>query len=279
MSVMKLFFFLIIFPITAFSQEKITKVIADKDGRPLAYTNISNIHSDKGTMTNGQGEFTLEAAISDTFKLTNISFESRILSTKEMLQMDTIFLTDYILTLAPIFIKNFNLFKIQKEIGFFKEKGPHSYNFGPGSQLCVYLENNENKEGWIKKIHFKIKQFNQCKNDFRIRFLQFDTLTSSPAEDLVGENLIIPYAKLKKKNTLDVSTHHIIFPKKGLFMVIEWLDTDDLCVNKSYPSIEAGKDIERDITWINFRDRKWSQYKSSKSKVGTPKIGITVAYQ
>ncbi|MEO9210022.1 MAG: hypothetical protein ABI208_02940 [Ginsengibacter sp.] len=275
----KLFLALIIFPITAFSQEKIKKVIAGKNGQPLAYTNIINIHSIKGTMTNDQGEFILEAAITDTFKLTNISFESRILSAKEILQMDTIFLTENIQTLAPIFINNFNLFKFQKEIGFFKEKGPHSYAFGPGSQLCVYLENIENKEGWIKKVHFKIKQFNQCKNDFRIRLLQFDTLTSSPGKDLVAENLIIPYAKLKKKNTLDVSTHHIIIPKEGLFMVIEWLGSDDLCANKSYPSIEAGEDTDRGITWINLRDRKWSQYKSSKSKVGTPKIGITVTYQ
>lgn len=276
---MKLFLLFFLLSTLSFPKEKIRKIIVDNNRHPLAFTNITSIQSNNGIMTNAHGEFTLDADINDTLKFTNIAYQTRLISVKELLMMDTIFLSENVKELTQIFIQNFNLFKTEKEMGFYTSAGSSSFSFGAGSQLAVYLENVKGKEGWIKKINFKIHQMNQCKNNFRIRFLEFDTTTFSPGKDILTENIIIPFDKLKKKNNIDVAEHHIIFPKEGLFVVLEWLDTNEDCSNKKSPTIEANNELTDNNPWVNYRDRKWSSYSFSQRKVGTPKIGISVAYQ
>lgn len=272
-------FCLVIIP-TCFvcSQVKLNGVVINKNRVPLGYTNIVLLKTNVGTMSDAFGRFSITIHRDDSVRFSHIGFHSLTIAAKDAVTSDSFYLELDEHVLPKISIVGKANFRRTQEIGFFQSKGSNAFSLGEGSQLAVYLENPIPSEGWIKFLSFKLKHLKSCSSQFRIRFLEVDTISNSPGRDLLNENLLISFEKMKRNNTIDISNYHLIMPKEGIFIVMEWIATEPNCESKKFVSIAADNDLSQPIVWLNYRDRKWSRYNFSGRKVGVPNIGLTVVY-
>ncbi len=233
-------------------------------------------------MTNDRGEFQLiNINNDDTIKITNVAYYSKLIAVKALEKTDTIFLDEDIKELNEVIIRNIGSYKFDKDLGFLEFPNNAEFKLMPGSQMAIFIENPVKQEAWIKEVSFKIKQFGSCKNNIRIRLLQVDTLDNLPSIDLLTENLILKYSRLKKVNHVDVSKHKIILPSKGVFIVIEWVDLEGNCSKNSYTSISANMSFPKNLVWLNFHDKLWGHSNRPRLNNGnymTPNISLKVAY-
>ncbi|WP_417885071.1 carboxypeptidase-like regulatory domain-containing protein [Zunongwangia sp.] len=70
-----LFFVMIVFSANAFCQQKISDVVTDPDGLPLAGVNVSLNSSRVGTVTDFNGNFEINASQKDTLIFSHVGFK------------------------------------------------------------------------------------------------------------------------------------------------------------------------------------------------------------
>ncbi|HEV8080659.1 MAG TPA: hypothetical protein VGP43_08105 [Chitinophagaceae bacterium] len=273
---------ILLFPLTTFAQITITGIIANSNRTVLPLTNIVALRKNVGSITNEKGEFTLSNLLKeDTIKVSNIAFYSKLIAVKDWVNDDTIFLLNNVKQLQQIVIKNFKGFKNEINLGFFDYSNNGEFKLAPGNQIALFISNNTNKEGWIKGVSFKVKQFGKCKNSMRVRLIQKDTLQFIPSVDILDENIVINYHDLKKSNYIDLSSYKLTMPKEGIFVIFEWLNPELNCDMASYTSISATLSNPTNIVWFNYRDRVWNKIYRPRLPNGnymTPNISLRVAY-
>lgn len=204
-----------------------------------------------------------------------------MVAVKDILINDTIVLSDKIVELEAVVVRNFNRFKNEKKLGFDDYSNNGEFKLIPGNQLAVYIKNPIGKEGWIKEVIFKIKNFGKCKNSIRIRLIKPDINTMQPTYDILNESVLIDYKRMSKSNYIDLSSYKILIPKEGIFVVIEWLYPDNNCDKNSYTSISANLTVPENLVWLNFRDKIWGHSNRPRVSNGnyiTPNIGLRVFY-
>jgi len=279
---MKLLFFLLLTSVTSLGQTTLTGRIKDIRGNALSLTNIVSIKNNIGTMTNENGEFQLRNIfVTDTLKITNIAFIPKLIPVSLMHDNYEIILIDSIKKLDEVIVKNFRSFKNLLTLGYSSSSTRGEFKLLPGNQIAVYIDNPNNKDGWIKSITFGIKDYGKCKNSMRLRLLEVDSITNFPSIDLLTENVILDNKTLKKKNNIDLSTYKILMPKNGIYIMLEWLDIETNCDKNSYTSISANLVTQQNVVWLNYRDKKWGHTNRPRLPNGnfmTPNFGIEVAF-
>lgn len=280
---MKYFLYqLLFFPSCLFAQAGIKGVVVDGNKVVLPLTNIVSLGRNVGTITNDQGQFSLEnIANEDSIKISNIAYYSKVIAVKELRENDTIVLTENIRQLEDVIIQNLSKYKTETELGFYNYSSNGEFKLIPGNQMALFIENKQGKEAWIKGVTFKVKEVGKCKNSMRIRLLRMDSTKFMPSADILDENVIIKSSDLKKANYIDLTTYKIVLPKEGVFVVIEWLYPDNDCDKNSYTSIASNLLEPSNIVWLNFRDKAWSKGNRPRLPNGnynTPNIGLRVAY-
>lgn len=279
---MRYLFYLLFFPLTSIGQLNISAKITDNKGRPLPLTNIVSLKSNNGTITNELGEFELKNLSSkDTIKITNITFMPKLIPVDSLSNGDVIILFESIKNLNEVIVKNFNSYRNLKDLGFYSFSTKGEFLLIPGNQLAIHIANPLTREGWVKKVSFKIKKLGKCKNSMRIRLLEVDSITQFPSLDILSENIIIANNELKKKNIIDLSEYKILMPQNGIFVMIEWLYPDKDCDKNSYTSIVGNLETQTNEVWLNFRDKKWGHSNRPRLPNGnyiTPNIGVEVAF-
>jgi hypothetical protein len=273
------FFVFLLVPIISFSQVKIRAVVCNSKKEPLPYTNIVSSVTFNGTSTDQNGEFEMEnVRINDTIKISNVGYKSKLVSVRVLLNIDTIFLEDNIRALAEVVVRPYK--EREVDLGFSKSPNNASFILRPGSQLASYVENKQ-AEGWIKGVYFKIVNKGKCKNSMRVRILKVDPFNLTPSSDILNENVLINADNLKYNNYVDLDKYNIPFPREGVFVVIEWVYTDQVCDKNSYTVVSANMSINNDIVWFNVRDKHWSHGNRPRLPNGnymTPNVGLKVAY-
>ena len=73
---------------------------------------------------------------------------------------------------------------------------------------------------FIKKIVF---YSNSDMKGAKIKLRIFGINDSIPSDDLINEDIIVTVKGGMKKNTIDVSSYNIEFPKNGIVIGLEWL--------------------------------------------------------
>ena len=113
----------LLFPTMLFSQINVIGVIASLNKEPLPLTNIVLLRKNAGTITNEKGVFILSDLMTgDSIKISNIAFKSKLVAAKDLVNNDTIFLTENIKDLTAIEIKNLSGYKREMELGFYRHK-------------------------------------------------------------------------------------------------------------------------------------------------------------
>ena len=277
-----IFFALIIIPSISFTQINIKGIICNSKRETLSFTNIVSLKKQNGAVTNTKGIFLLHNLNKDdTLKISNIAYQSKLVSVKTLEKNDTIFLTENIKTLDEVIITNVGNFKIDQDLGFLNFKTNASFDLKPGGQIAVFIENKSDRKRWIKEVSFKAKTQGKCKCGIRIRLMKPDSTEKRPFLDLLNDNVIVNSDKLKRINRINLSDYRILMPKNGVFVVLEWLYSDTECDKKSVTNILGNMAITNDLVWFNYRDKDWQHNYRPKVPNGnymTPNIGIKVAY-
>jgi hypothetical protein len=279
---MRLIFLFLFLPIFTFAQTTVKGTVKDVRGNPLPFTNIVSIRYNKGTITNDKGKFEFNnIEVDDSVKITNIAYQPRIIAISDIISNGEIILKDSVKLLREVIVRNFNQFKNNIVLGYFKFSKNGEFKLEPGSQLAIFIDNPLKREGWIKNVKFSIKHFGKCKNGFRLRILQADSISLIPSLDILDESIVMKSSGLSKNNTVDLSSYKLIMPKEGVYVLLEWLNTDSDCNDNSYTSIAANLETPHNLVWLNFRDRKWGYSNRPRLPNGnfmTPNIGIEVAF-
>ena len=279
---MKYLLNIFLFPSTLFAQTTVRGIIVNSNRDPLAYTNIVALNKRVGTVTNEIGAFRLSNMLpEDSLKISTVGFIAKVMAVKELVGHDTIWLTENVQQLDAVVIENLAAYKQERNIGYTDYPKNGTFTMGPGDQLATYIPNQQDKEGWIKGVSFKVKTFGKCDNSMRVRVLQMDPLHFMPAEDLLAENVIVTPGDLKKSTYVDLSSYRLVMPKAGVFVVLEWIYPDRDCDQHSYTAIASNFVVQDNIVWFNFRDKAWSHDHRPRLPNGnynTPNVGLRVAY-
>jgi CarboxypepD_reg-like domain len=279
---MKLIFLFIFLPCIGLGQNVLKGVVVNAKNEPLPLTNIVTLQKFIGTITNDKGEFELKGfSTTDTIKITNISFLPKVMAVQAFRNNDTIRLLDKIKQLDEVMVRDFSRFTDEQNIGFKDLSTNGGFKLSPGNQLAVYIGNDRQREGWFKGIYFKAKKLGECKNSMRIRIFSVSDTTFAPYMDILNENVVINNSDIAKKNYIDLSAYKIIFPKVGVFAVMEWLYPDKDCDKNSYVILSATINVPQNLVWLNFRDIQWVNSDRRRLPNGnfmTPSISLKIAY-
>ena len=274
-----------------FSQTNLEFIITDTARHALPYTNVVSLHEQKGITSNIDGKVELQLSKKDTVLISNVGFIKQLWPVAKLKSTDTIHLINDVKELQNVTVIDFNRFSKIKDVGFFYNNEPHTWQFLPGSQLAVYLKNSEQKSGWVKKVKIKIRGEGKCPINFRIRFLARDSLKDIPGADLLTQNIIVPVEKQERRTLINVSEYQVVFPPDGFFVVLEWLKEENACTVKmaeqepgpaslGYFTTIASTFKNRDApVFTNYLGREWNRLRPNRrDTVLTPDIGIEVAY-
>lgn len=272
----------IITPTMLFSQINIHGIVCNVNGTPLAYTNIVSVKKQNGATTNENGIFLLNHLdYDDTIKITNISYYPKLIPVNTLLNSDTIFLREFTKTLDEVIATNFTALSEEEDLGFLHFKTNAFFDLKPGGQIAVFMENKRGNTGWIKMVSFKAKTHRSNNCNIRVRLLEPNATEMKPGLDLLSDNLIVAANQLKRTNSINLSDYKILMPKKGVFVVLEWLCSNNACDENSCTNILGNMSVSTDLVWFNYRDKKWQHNFRPRMRNGnfmTPNIGIKVAY-
>jgi hypothetical protein len=88
-----------------------------------------------------------------------------------------------------------------------------------------FLENKKKETGWIKSVSYYLHEDGYPNAPFRVRIYEVDK-KNKPGKDLLKENLVVS-AKKSGWFTIDVSDYNIAFPKEGVFVMMEWINSGE----------------------------------------------------
>ena len=274
--------FILFLPSILFAQSTIYGVVADSKKQMLPLSNIVLLNKNAGTITDENGGFNLSnALITDSIKISNVAYFPKVVAIKDLKNNDTIFLTENIREIDNVVIRDIQNYKQEFTLGMNGYPNNGSFSLIPGNQIATYIANDQDKEGWVKGVSFKVKDFGKCNNSIRLRLLQLDTITLKPSNDLLDQNILIKSSDLKKSNYIDLSNYKIFMPKEGLFILLEWIYTDKDCGNDSFTSIAANLSLPNNIVFLNFRDNEWKMSNRPRLPNGnymTPNVALKVDY-
>ena len=262
-------------------------------GGAISYANVV-LKNGKGTYANEFGDFELKIKNinSDTLKISTIGYKSRLLPATSF-KTDVIleiFLEPEIENLDEVVISSKRIKYGEKEILGEKRDGNMGVTSLIGYETTVLIENPKDKTGKVNSVYINLKKRKDAEYiaTFNLKFYEFDSITNSPGKLLYHENLYVKPKNKTYKLWIDVKDLGIRFPKRGICLGVEMVNTSGKVKKYAYfgPNYRYTFTEEKDLqTWSNYHNTGWRdgsiKYKNPKrTKVGVlnPMIGIEVEY-
>jgi len=248
------------------TSQNINGVILDsKSKKGIPFANITYKNKRIGASSNINGTFLLKKIpTEDTLIFSAIGYEKKRIHIEVFKKNTSIQLKRKTIKLNEIKIKK----KKYKNHTIKNTKGDLKGLFITmrGDQLVTHIENKKSKEGYLKNITLFLKNKKGLKNvDLRLRIYKYNTIRNIPGDDILYENLI--FERKGNKTKIDLTKHNIFFPKEGLCVGIEWLDSKNktngeriligpaACINYSKKNTIK--------TWSSYRGRNWDNPKGA----------------
>lgn len=201
-------------------------------------------------------------------KCSHICYKDTIIYVKQ-LEDNKVYLTQYAHELGNITISAKNKKIKTKELGYTNGKRLHGHRGKNGFMMAVYIpaNANKNKNEYIQAItadivyddKMKLKKGNVYTGEVRFDLRKSDTVQDiMPCNtSLIGGGKIYNGKKKTGKKIIKLD-HPIIFPKEGLFVIIEWIypykmNDQDLLD----PYIRTTPSSNKDNTWILWKSNNW----------------------
>lgn len=265
--------FLLIFSSFTFFGQNIQGVISDSiSGQPLPLANITYLQSNNGTQSNNIGFYTLRLSGNEKeILVSSLGYDSKMIKLQDyslaIQHSLNIYLnpkTEELLeVLIPSVVKNY-----KKRRTFSQNKGFTSqYSNQFGIQHATFIQNQESKNGLLESVTFsfkKRKEFDYLAS-FNIKFYAVDKVTGKPSEELCSQNIVINPENKTAKVTVDVKDFKVQFPKNGLFVVLETVNTDDTIIPRTtgaylapyFNTVTSEKNPDI-YSFLTYRGKPWA---------------------
>jgi hypothetical protein len=218
-------FLLVVFHIFSIAQV-VGKVYDAQTGEPLPYVNIVVKGKDIGATTNLDGEFSIHKPVGNaSLIITSIGYEDAEVVTGNSLLSIRLFPKTYQLNEVVVLPRKS---KVSFHINPLKgKKTTHYVACGESpwrvAQRFDYLT-DYSATPFIKSLGILVRS-EKISSIFSLRLVEVcdDGL---PGNDLLSESIVTKTRLGKRIVTVDLSDRHIVFPEKGLFVMLEWLMVD-----------------------------------------------------
>jgi hypothetical protein len=251
---------------------QISGTISDgKTGQPIPYANITIEGKNIGGTTCIKGEFTINYSNNNsTILISAIGYESQ----KVVVSGNSVYikLEPKSYDIESVTIKPRRA-KISKTLNSLKDKKTSNYAACSVSPWIIAKHFEYSKEyshtPFVKSVGILVKS-NIMQSKFNLRLIEAND-DGTPGNDILSENIIVKARLGKRVISIDLTDKHIIFPKNGIFVAVEWLMIDDNKMNITY-SLSGDKKKHKGIryepmfgllkenglagTWISFGG-KW----------------------
>lgn len=281
---------------TTFAQKrsKIFGEITATSGEPIFLANIYFDKTEVGTYSDKNGWFSIDLQDENLLKngliFSAMGYEADTLYSIQ--NLDTIRISikpkDYQLGEVQVIGKKYEKrYRFEKDFGFDSKKENNSYSTVTGKIICLYIENLEEKHGYIKEMRFR---FSEVKNNPWIRIHVFNVRENSleiisPGDEILKSEYVFQL-KSKKSLTVNIERENIPIGEKGAFVGIELLGGGDYVsknegYNLNYPRIMFSTKSDKYLTWSSYMGNNWHLLKIISHKENKPlnaKFGVTVMY-
>jgi hypothetical protein len=288
-----LFLFFLI-SINFLSSQIINGIVKDSiSEKNIAFANIV-LKKGKGTYSNESGIFELDIKNfnSDTLKISNIGYESKLIPVihfKNKINFE-ILLKPKTESLDEVLISTKKIKYTNKELLGDKKEGNIGVTSLIGYETAIFIDNPKNVKGKLKSVYIDLKKRKNADYiaTFNIKFYDIDSTNSKPNNLLYEKNLYVKPKNKKYRLWVNVKDFNITFPKDGIYIGIEMVNTFGKVekYSKFGPmfryTISKNKDAR---TWSNYHNSGWrggsikhKKFKRSKTGISNPIVGIEVLY-
>ena len=204
----------------------ITGIIKSIDNNlPIEYAGVQISSSEKGTITDINGKFSMiikNYEINDTLKISSLGFQraSYIVSNFANNSEYIVYLKRRIINLKEVKV-NASDYKTYTLGNKSKISFGSIYIDTQGQQTALFIKNKKQKEGVLSSVSFYLSRKGNVNSPFRIRVYKCKEYGLMPGENLLSEVII---AKPKNKGAwfkVDLFQFNITVPKEGFFIAIE----------------------------------------------------------
>ena len=290
----KILFLIFLITVNLSNSQTINGIVKDSiSGQNIAFVNIV-LKNGKGTYSSEFGIFELEIKNikTDTLKISSLGYESKILPLIDF-KNKTIFevlLKPKIENLDEVLILNKKVKYTDKETLGEKKEGNISVTSLIGYETAIFIDNPKNIKARLNRIYVDLKKRSDAKYvaTFNIKFYELDTIVNKPAKELYNENYYVKPKNKKYRLWINVKDLEIPFPKNGIFIGIEMVNTYGKVEKYSYfgPMFRYTLDKNKESkTWSNYHNSGWKNgsvdyqnHKKTKEGILNPVIGIEVLY-
>lgn len=205
------------------------KLIDQNTKAPIPFVNIGLLGKNIGTVSDDEGNFTLEApktgwSASDTLRFSSLGYQSVdhvMLHEKNLPKI--ISLKPLVLTLPTVVI-NPKKFKRPKVLGHSNNSPKMVFYFQSnrlGTELCNLIEVKKGSY-YLKKAHFNIAQNNFGQLFFRVHV--YENEGGKPGKNLLTKELIVSTDFKKGTLSVDLASYNLVI-EQDFFLGLEWIKT------------------------------------------------------
>ena len=218
---MKQIFLTLIFltQIISFGQNKKFLLLDESSEMPIEYCNILIIGKDKGTYSDSNGYFKIDAKQNDSLLISHVLYKEIKLSLTSI--KDTIWLSQKNQFLDEVIISSNKNFKEWSK----ERKKKHQWYIQPKTEFCVLLEKNKTLDT-ISRVRFPIENLSEIKNKnieraiFRLNL--YSNSNGIINQKINTENIIFTLEDNSEYITFNLKKSFLI-PLEGLFLGIEFI--------------------------------------------------------
>jgi hypothetical protein len=215
-----IFILFILLSFNLYSQKII--VVDSVNKKPLSFATIQ-FNKGSGTYTDENGYFELNRKISDTLKLSQMSYADLVLITSEI--TDTIFMSPNAIIIKEIIVTNGK--QVTKHIDIPKKKASFGSFplFSKSEIISLVMPSSENSNLKIQKINFNFSKsiYNQQNDNIRTAFRVniYDVKNKKIKDKIFSSETYIINTNQKDKIEIDLTNELISFLPNGIFIGIE----------------------------------------------------------
>ncbi|HEY4651322.1 MAG TPA: carboxypeptidase-like regulatory domain-containing protein [Pontibacter sp.] len=205
-----------------FSFGQTINAVIFKDGtkEKLPYVSIGIKNKPKGTISDLDGKFTLNANSDDTLIFSSVGYKQFVVPASKV--GAAVYLQEDAKELDEVVVKSDSKLRTA-EIGNIKAK--RTMLFGGTNQYAMLLKSDIADNAVLDELYFNLNpdifEDNRWESTVKIRVYANDN--GRPGKDLLTQNLVLQLNKKQKKLKVDVTNYAITIPREGVFIGFDFM--------------------------------------------------------
>ncbi len=268
--------FIICFGFNVLNAQRLYGTISDSlSNKPLAYVNLSVLHSNYGTSTDSVGNFVfnIDKHSNGRLLISILGYQPKTIALNQFSEANNLLnirLVPAITDLDDVLlVYKKKRYSATKSLGVKRQKIKFKSSVPIGYERCVFIENETSRKGKIKSVSFKVKKGASDIYDvypvyFRIKFYQKDKYASGPGTAISFYDSVLKPANKNQTIKLKFDDTFIPFLESGIFVGIETLNPEPIKPSKSMyitvPNLVMTYNDEP-LTYSSYRGQPWTHMK------------------